>query len=354
MSISVAPTPRVLLEADDNPAFVAPRVLLETDDGLAFVAPRCAKSEAEFLYEEIFVRRSYLQEGVSLSEAGHPCVVDVGANIGLFALMCMQINPCTRVIACEPSPDSYALLSRNVAGYDSVKPLPFALGAKNGIASLHCYRDAPAESSTRPAERERQRQRILFEISRTDSALLEEAPGPGLGSEPVQLDQAHAPLEATKSVVRCEVRSLSWLMSEEALPMIDLLKVDVEGDELEVLRGVRSSDWNRIRQVVVEVHDVNDRLARVLSLLRRHGMRAKAVQQRGGVHHGYQMVVPHALRLFYVYATRREEEGGTLSSSQAHTHTATPPRYPRQPLSTARAAQHEATVDPKEARRRSA
>jgi FkbM family methyltransferase len=299
------------------------RVLLETDDGLSFIAPRRAKSEAEFLYEEIFVRRSYLQEGVSLIEAGHPIVVDAGANIGLFALLCMRINPCTRVIACEPSPDSYALLSRNVAGYDSVKTLPLALGAGHGIANLYCYGDAPAESSTRPAERERQRQRLSCEISRRDPAPPVHASESGLFSEPA--------VEATPSVVRCEVRSLSWLMCEESLPVIDLLKVDVEGDELEVLRGVRSSDWSRIRQVVVEVHDVNGRLARVLSLLRRHGMRAKAVQQRGGVRDGYQMVVPHGLRLFYVYATRRDGEEAALSSSRVQTAAAPAPTAYRRP-----------------------
>jgi FkbM family methyltransferase len=303
------------------------RVLLETPDGLAFVAPACARSEAEFLYEEIFVRRSYLQEGVCLSQTGHPTVVDAGAHIGLFALLCMRINPCTRVIACEPSPSSYALLSRNIAAYDSVKPLAFALGAKNGTADLYCYAHAPAESSTRPAERERQRQRLFSEMSRADSALLAESE---LALQPEQHRLATAPLDGdTPSVVRCEVRSLSWLMDAEALAVIDLLKVDVEGDELEVLRGVRASDWSRIRQVVVEVHDVNDRLARVLSLLRRHGMQAKAVQQQGGVRDGYQMVVPRALRLFYVYATRQEAEEGDLSSS--HTRTTTQSRPPSRP-----------------------
>ncbi len=34
---------------------------------------------------------------------------------------------------------------------------------------------------------------------------------------------------------------------------MDLLKVDVEGAELDVLRGVDPQDWARIRQVVVEV-----------------------------------------------------------------------------------------------------
>jgi len=128
------------------------RVLLETDDGLTFVAAQPA-SEAEFLYEEIFVRRSYLQEGVLLSEEGSPVVIDAGANIGLFALLCVQLNPRARVIACEPSPATYPMLSQNVSAHENVTCRQVALGAAQGTTNLHCYSDAPAESSTRPAER---------------------------------------------------------------------------------------------------------------------------------------------------------------------------------------------------------
>jgi len=56
--------------------------LLETWDGRRFEC--LVPSEAEFLYEEIVTRRSYLQEGVRLPDGADPdaVVVDVGANIG--------------------------------------------------------------------------------------------------------------------------------------------------------------------------------------------------------------------------------------------------------------------------------
>lgn len=37
--------------------------------------------------------------------------------------------------------------------------------------------------------------------------------------------------------------------------VIDLLKLDIEGDELSALLGVREDHWPLIRQVVVEVCD---------------------------------------------------------------------------------------------------
>ena len=48
---------------------------------------------------------------------------------------------------------------------------------------------------------------------------------------------------------------------------IDLLKVDVEGSELRVLRGIDAGHWKRIRAVSLEVHNIGSRLQDVVSLL---------------------------------------------------------------------------------------
>uniref|UniRef100_A0A0D3L0V8 Methyltransferase FkbM domain-containing protein n=1 Tax=Emiliania huxleyi (strain CCMP1516) TaxID=280463 RepID=A0A0D3L0V8_EMIH1 len=61
------------------------------------------------------------------------------------------------------------------------------------------------------------------------------------------------------------------MLEELGVERVDLLKVDCEGDELAVLRGISARHWAAIRQVVAEVHDINGRLDRVVALLRRHG-----------------------------------------------------------------------------------
>ncbi len=55
---------------------------------------------------------------------------------------------------------------------------------------------------------------------------------------------------------------------EPAVYSVGLLKIDVEGSELDVLHSVAPSCWPQVRQVVVEVMDDADRVARVTGLLR--------------------------------------------------------------------------------------
>ena len=66
--------------------------------------------------------------------------------------------------------------------------------------------------------------------------------------------------------------------------------------------------------MVCEVHDVHGRLQRVCALLRRHGLRVVVEAQAGGTVDGYEMCIPAALRLHYVYACRPPASGGSSST----------------------------------------
>ena len=52
----------------------------------------------------------------------------------------------------------------------------------------------------------------------------------------------------------CNVVPLSLALGQLGLAAVDLLKVDVEGDELAVLRGIDDEDWPKIRQVRRKEH----------------------------------------------------------------------------------------------------
>jgi hypothetical protein len=57
------------------------------------------------------------------------------------------------------------------------------------------------------------------------------------------------------------------------------LKVDVEKAELDVLHGIAVEDWPKIRQVVVEVHDLDRRIETATRMLTAAGLRRVSVEQ---------------------------------------------------------------------------
>ena len=67
--------------------------------------------------------------------------------------------------------------------------------------------------------------------------------------------------------IKIKLRRLSDVLKDLGEPPIDLLKIDVEGDELPVLRGIDPEHWTLILQLVLEVHDAADNLENVLSYI---------------------------------------------------------------------------------------
>ncbi len=59
-----------------------------------------------------------------------------------------------------------------------------------------------------------------------------------------------------------------------------MLKVDVERSELDVLLGIEEQDWQKIKQVVLEVHDLDGRVKKVTDLLMQHGFNKITVEQQ--------------------------------------------------------------------------
>ncbi len=97
----------------------------ELPNGMAVVHRN--RAETEVVYREIFDEESYLRGGVTL--AAGDCVVDVGANIGLFTLFAAMRAPEASFYAVEPIPALYDLLCLNARIHGiAVRALPCALG----------------------------------------------------------------------------------------------------------------------------------------------------------------------------------------------------------------------------------
>jgi hypothetical protein len=97
--------------------------------------------------------------------------------------------------------------------------------------------------------------------------------GVRLGSVPLGLARRMKTRE-----IECEATTLSAALRQHAIESVDLVKVDVEGAEMDVLEGVADADWSRLRQMVIEVHDVDGRLDKIRTLLETKAF-AVAVEQ---------------------------------------------------------------------------
>lgn len=131
-------------------------------------------------------------------------VIDVGSHIGITSLYFLQLAE--RVIAIEPLPSNFDLLEENVKD-KNVVCLNLAISKENSYRKLY-----------------------LGKISSSNSLL------PEMGS---------------KKYVTVETRSLDQIIEQIKEP-ISLVKIDVEGTELEVLKScARALEEKRIHMLVV-------------------------------------------------------------------------------------------------------
>jgi amino acid adenylation domain-containing protein/FkbM family methyltransferase len=221
------------------------------------------RNEAEVVYREIFTEGSYLRHGVELADGA--CVVDVGANIGLFTLYVKQRFPASRVLAFEPIPAIFEKLRANVLlhGLEEVELFDCALAEREGSAPFTFYPGWSAMSGRyADAQEEQSVTRTILAHDRLGAGDVEDLMAGRFAGE----------------IVECPLKTLSQVLRESQVEWIDLLKIDAEKSEHDVLAGIADEDWSRIGQVVIEVHDLDGRLAAVRSLLAGKGY-AVAVEQ---------------------------------------------------------------------------
>jgi FkbM family methyltransferase len=203
-------------------------------------------------------------------------VLDVGAHIGLTALYFSEQVPGLRILAFEPTPDTYACLADNAERLmTGVVPVNAALGDEPGTAELTFYPNHTM-MATLVADPD--------DETRNMSAILD-AFGVPAGDAREEFWQDFR-AGARRYPVR--VTTLAEVLDAEGDREVGLLKIDVERHELAVLRGLRPEQWNRVRQVVAEVHAIDDNLDAVVNLLQGHGYTTDVFQETvfagGSVH----------------------------------------------------------------------
>lgn len=171
-------------------------------------------------------------------------VVDVGANAGQFSLAMLREHPGVSILALEPLPDVAAALRANVARHPTVRVSECAAGAVGGSALMHRHVHTLSSSLLATTR--------AFETAFPESA----RQGP---SRPVEVDVAR----------------LDDLVSPDELVGPTLLKLDVQGFEIEALKGAERllshCDWVLAEAAVERVYDGEPLFADLYDHLRSRG-----------------------------------------------------------------------------------
>ena len=232
------------------------------------------KEETEFIYREIFIEQQYLQHGITINN--DDCIFDVGANIGLFSLYLSRLQQPLKILAFEPVKPIFEVLQANVNLHslnNIISLHNYGLGSENISETVFTfYPNMAGNSTTRPQEKLEQREIMKMVLERD------------------MVDHLFQSQETTG-----EIKTLSSVINSLAIESIDLLKIDVEGEEYEVLRGIKPNDWSKIKQIVLEVHDLGDRINRAKSLLESQNFQVTVEHNN---------LVPDALKIFNLYAVR--------------------------------------------------
>lgn len=158
----------------------------------------------------VFIRREY---GVP---ERFRTIVDIGANVGSFAVFAAQACPDAKVYCYEPEERTFGLLKQNI-GLNRLEGRVSAL--RSAVASIAGKRSLAVGSSS--------------------------------------LDSSFHIIPAAPRLQPVSCTTLKDILANEELDRIDLLKINCEGAEYEILEGCSPGDFDRIANIRLEYHNLD-------------------------------------------------------------------------------------------------
>jgi FkbM family methyltransferase len=147
--------------------------------------------------------------------------IDLGANKGQFTTMLAASG--AHVIAFEPDPSAFAILKGNIAGASNVELIHAAASDRQGTFTLYRHKE--------------------------------------FKKNPTKLNNSSSLLRSRHSAdrsmaVEVQVVDFAQFLASRNLLRVELLKIDIEGAEVQLLEQLfATGEIRRFRQVFVETHE---------------------------------------------------------------------------------------------------
>ncbi len=165
-------------------------------------------------------------------------ILDVGANTGIYSLLSQCSNPEAKVIAIEPVLTNFDILIKNINKNNfSISAEQFAFSDYEGKARMFALSNK------------------LNYMTAIDINRYQFHPEISKNQEVVEID--------------VDVKSYDYLSSKYGLKNVDLIKIDVEGHELSVLKGLWPLLVSCLPAIIVEIigddsaRDINNLLSKL-------------------------------------------------------------------------------------------
>lgn len=230
--------------------------------GLLRKITKAAQSLHDPLYRRALrkgVAPSHEHRAMLQSLKGLRTIVDVGANVGQFALLCSRLHPGAKLHSFEPLPaaaDVYAAVTR---GQPNVTLHRVALGKQEATLPIHVTARADSSSLLAPAL-----QAVVFP-----------------GTHEVE----------TRNVA---VMPLGKVLSTDDIAAPALLKIDVQGYEQQVLEGCATHlsrfDWVFVELSFIELYAGQTLAPAILEWMGAQGFELASVYTDAASYRGGRMV----------------------------------------------------------------
>ncbi len=147
-------------------------------------------------------------------------VLDIGSNIGLYAIRnSKRVGNQGRIWAFEPNPSVFGRLLRNIK--------------ENGSSNIVAMKKAVSSESGR----------VRFTVAS------------GISPEG-KIEHGNESGKRSQETIEVDCITLDDFVDENRIGKIDLVKIDVEGEEFEVLKGAKVKALPLIEKIVLEYHSM--------------------------------------------------------------------------------------------------
>ena len=249
---------------------------IRLNDGTAIYCIK--RNEAFVLQQHIY---GYLKNCSEFKESD--TIIDVGANIGLLGLTLSKKYKNIKIHAFEPMPDIFSVLKKNVqvSTNSNYKVYPVGISNKNKDLVFTYYPNSPALSTSNPEIWNSNKLKFFSAVK--GNLLNFRKKKWWINLIPFYLVPLIAKFLTFNSVeIKRPVIRLGDFIKENNISNIKLLKIDCEGEEVNVLKGLNEENFKNIDQIIMEVFDINNNINVAIEILKKNKFKQIKIEEEKG------------------------------------------------------------------------